>query len=179
MCRPSRKSLYVCHVGVYSRLEEVLPGSECSTFWGPPPNTEAVRWCSFPNEAATALWGHLTCQVMQGREKFLHPEVRQNPSPHFCGAREASRPYHDGCALQPCTAAGHPGHWQVVHPGQPQEVVLSVHYVWLAAPFCTTVLFRHTSNHCPTRYPFTPGSRACTCRWSVLPEDTMPHQGPL
>ena len=35
----------------------------------------------------------------------------------------------------------------------------------------------NTSNHCSTRYPFTPQSRECTCRWSVLPKDTVLHHG--
>ena len=38
-------------------------------------------------------------------------------------------------------------------------------------------LFKHTSNHCPTKYPFTPGSRECTYRWSVLRKNTAPHRG--
>ena len=33
-------------------------------------------------------------------------------------------------------------------------------------------IFKHTSNHCPARYPFCLGSRECTYRWSVLPKDT-------
>ena len=36
-------------------------------------------------------------------------------------------------------------------------------------------LFKHTSNHCPIRYCFTPGMRECTYRWSALPNDTIPH----
>ena len=33
-------------------------------------------------------------------------------------------------------------------------------------------LFKHTSLHCPTRYPLTPGSRECTCEQSALPRST-------
>ena len=32
--------------------------------------------------------------------------------------------------------------------------------------------FKHTSLHCPTRYPLTPGSRECTCEQSALPRNT-------
>ena len=35
-------------------------------------------------------------------------------------------------------------------------------------------LFKHTSNHCPTRYPFTPGLTECTYRCSAMPKDTAP-----
>ena len=38
--------------------------------------------------------------------------------------------------------------------------------------FGRTELFKHTSLHCPTRYPFTPGSTECTCRQSALPWST-------
>ena len=38
--------------------------------------------------------------------------------------------------------------------------------------FWRTKLFQHTSLHCPTRYPLTPGSRECTCRQSALPRST-------
>ena len=34
-------------------------------------------------------------------------------------------------------------------------------------------LFKHTSLHCPIRYPLTPGSRECTCKQSALPRSTM------
>ena len=34
-----------------------------------------------------------------------------------------------------------------------------------------------TRNHCPTRYPFAPGSRECKYRWSALPQNTAPHRG--
>ena len=37
-------------------------------------------------------------------------------------------------------------------------------------------LFKHTSNNCPTRYPFTPWSRECRYRWSALPKDTVSHR---
>ena len=33
-------------------------------------------------------------------------------------------------------------------------------------------LFKHTSLHCPTRYPFTPGLRECMCDQSALPRST-------
>ena len=38
--------------------------------------------------------------------------------------------------------------------------------------FRRTELFKHTSLHCPTRYPLTPGSRECTCGQSALPRST-------
>ena len=38
--------------------------------------------------------------------------------------------------------------------------------------FGRTELFKHTSLHCPTRYPLTPGSRECTCEQSALPRST-------
>ena len=38
--------------------------------------------------------------------------------------------------------------------------------------FRRTALFKHTSLHCPTRYPLTPGSRECTCEQSALPRST-------
>ena len=38
--------------------------------------------------------------------------------------------------------------------------------------FRRTELFKHTSLHCPTRYPLTPGSRECTCEQSVWPRST-------
>ena len=38
-------------------------------------------------------------------------------------------------------------------------------------------IFKHTSNHCPSRYPFTLGSRECTNRRSGLPKDTAPQRG--
>ena len=41
-------------------------------------------------------------------------------------------------------------------------------------PLWNWKLFMHMSNHCPVRYPCTPGSRECTYRWSVLPKDTAP-----
>ena len=36
-------------------------------------------------------------------------------------------------------------------------------------------LFKHTSLHCPTGYPLTPGSRECTCEQSALPSSTRPE----
>ena len=33
-------------------------------------------------------------------------------------------------------------------------------------------LFKHTSLHCPTRYPLTPRSRECTCEQRALPRNT-------
>ena len=41
-----------------------------------------------------------------------------------------------------------------------------------AAIFWRTELFQHTSLHCPTRYPLTPGSIECTCEQSALPRST-------
>ena len=38
--------------------------------------------------------------------------------------------------------------------------------------FRSTELFKHTSLHCPTRYPLTPGSRECACEQSALPRST-------
>ena len=38
--------------------------------------------------------------------------------------------------------------------------------------FRRTELFKHTSLHCPTRYPLVPGSRECTCEQSALPRST-------
>ena len=38
--------------------------------------------------------------------------------------------------------------------------------------FRSTKLLKHTSLHCPTRYPLTPGSRDCTCGQSALPRST-------
>ena len=50
-------------------------------------------------------------------------------------------------------------------------------------------LFRQANNHCPTkqptattflvptRYPFIPGPRECTYRWSALLKDTASHRG--
>ena len=48
--------------------------------------------------------------------------------------------------------------------------------------FRRTELFKHTSSHCPTRYPLTPGSRECTCGQSALPrsirsEHIQPSRG--
>ena len=40
-----------------------------------------------------------------------------------------------------------------------------------AATSGSTELFKHTSLHCPTRYPFTPGSRECTYGQSALPRN--------
>ena len=39
-------------------------------------------------------------------------------------------------------------------------------------PFRCTELFKHTSLHCPTRYPLPPGSTECTCEQSALPRST-------
>ena len=41
-----------------------------------------------------------------------------------------------------------------------------------AAIFRRAELFKHTSLHCPTRCPLTPGSRECTCEQSALPRST-------
>ena len=41
--------------------------------------------------------------------------------------------------------------------------------------FRRTELFKHTSLHCSTRYPLTPGSRECTCGQSALPRSTTPE----
>ena len=38
--------------------------------------------------------------------------------------------------------------------------------------FRRTELFKHTSLHCPTRYPLTPGSQECTCEQSALSRST-------
>ena len=38
--------------------------------------------------------------------------------------------------------------------------------------FRRTELFKHTSLHCPKRYPLTLGSRECTCGRSTLPRST-------
>ena len=38
--------------------------------------------------------------------------------------------------------------------------------------FRRTKLFKHTSLHCPTRYPLTPRSRECTRKQSALPRST-------
>ena len=39
--------------------------------------------------------------------------------------------------------------------------------------FRRTELFKHTSLHCPTRYPLTPKFREWTCGQSALPRSTM------
>ena len=41
--------------------------------------------------------------------------------------------------------------------------------------FWCTKVFKHTSVHCPTRFPLTPGLRECTCEQSTLPRRTMPE----
>ena len=54
----------------------------------------------------------------------------------------------------------------ISHLNSPGSIQPSCHF------FRRTELFKHTSRHCPTRYPLTPGSRECTCEESALPRST-------
>ena len=66
----------------------------------------------------------------------------------------------------------HPGHWTcsfISHLNSLGSIQPGCHF------WCTE-LFKHTSLHCPTGYPLTPGSRECMCERSALPRSTMSEQ---
>ena len=74
------------------------------------------------------------------------------------------------------SAKRHSPHFTQLSPGHRTCSFIS-HFNSLGSirPSChfqATELFKHTSLHCPTRYPLTPGSRECTCDQSALPRST-------
>ena len=65
-------------------------------------------------------------------------------------------------------------------PGQRAcSFISDLNSVWSIQPSChfqCMELFKHTSLHCPTRYPLTPRSSQRTCEQSALPRSTMSKQ---